>query len=572
MQSFGRNRWTKIWMLIDMNKQLTLFEDETKDKTNHTAQSYTGIYGMHKYWSKKPYNIIRNFILRYTEKDEIVLDPFCGSGISVTESIFTERKAIEIDINPSAIFITKQMINKVPTKSIQKEFSELESEVKDVINSFYIVRRRDKEFIGTHFIWENGKLTEVWYKNDVKSRTKIIERPTQDDLELALSFSYNKIPYYYPKDRFFHNSRINANRENYIYELFTPRNLMALSLLMNRIEKIENNDIKEFFKFCFTASVGQASKMVFVVKRRGKFNGKPRKNERKEVGSWVIGYWVPKEHFEINVWNCFENRYRKILKAKRGFEYKKYSINEAASFEELSDSKNLLLINEPAQKALKEIPDNSIDYVITDPPHGNRQPYLELSMMWNSWLRKDVNYDDEIVISESKDRKKDIQNYYKLLNEVLAEIERTLKPNHHFSLMFNSLDDETWINLFIYTSNLKFDLEKVETLEYSANSVVQDTRSAGLKTDFILTFRKNPNKIIKRIELISINKNKNYIINLIEGYLEDSREKCLETYQILNLLISELLHQNKFFRLSEVLHILKMDFDKEGYKWIKGGI
>lgn len=114
-------------MVIDMNKQLTLFEDETKDKTNHIAESYTGIYAMHKYWSKKPYNIIREFILRYTEKDEIVLDPFCGSGISVTESIFTERKAIGIDINPSAIFITKQMINKVPTKLIQKEFSKLES-------------------------------------------------------------------------------------------------------------------------------------------------------------------------------------------------------------------------------------------------------------------------------------------------------------------------------------------------------------------------------------------------------------------------------------------------------------
>jgi len=555
-----------------MNAKLTLLKDKTKDSNNHKAKSYTGIYAMHKYWSKKPYNIIREFILRYTEKGQIALDPFCGSGISVIESIFTEREAIGIDINPSAIFITKQMINKVNIILMQKEFIKLESEIKDVINSFYIIKRKNKKFIGTHFIWENAKLTEVWYKNDVKSRTKIIEKPMRDDLELASSFSYDKISYYYPKDRFFHNSRINANRKNHIYELFTPRNLMALSLLMDRIEKIENKNVKEFFKFCFTASVGQASRMVFIVKRRGKFNGKSRKTERKEVGSWVIGYWVPKENFEINVWNCFKNRYRKVLKAKKELEHKKYSINEATNFEELLDSKNLLLINEPAQKALKELPDNSIDYVITDPPHGNRQPYLELSMLWNSWLKKDVNYEDEIVISESKDRKKDIHNYFNLLNEVFAEIERILKPNHHFSLMFNSLNDETWINLLIHTSSLKFDLENVETLEYSANSVVQDTRRAGLKTDFILTFRKNPNKIIKDIELVSLKKNKNYVVNLIVDYLKNSREKYLETYQILNLLISELLHQNKFFRLSEVLHILKTDFDKEGNKWTKRGI
>ena len=550
-----------------MLKQLTLFENETKDETNHIAKSYTGIYGMHKYWSKKPYNILRDFILRYTNKGDIVIDPFCGSGISITESIFTGRKAVGIDINPSAIFITKQMLSKIPAKLIQEEFSILESEIKDRVNSFYDVRRGDAKFVGTHFIWENDNLTEVWYKNNTKSRRKVIEKPTEDDLELASSFSYEKIPYFYPKDNFFHNSRINTNRESHIYDLFTPRNLTALSLLMDRIEKIENGDIREFFRFCFTASVGQASKMVFVVKRRGKFNGKLRETEKKEVGSWVIGYWLPKENFEINAWNCFENRYKKILKAKKGLEYKKYPINEASEFEELLDSKNVLLLNAPSQNALKKIPDNSVDYVITDPPHGNRQPYLELSMMWNSWLKKEVNYGDEIVISESKDRGKDISNYYKLLNEVFVEIERILKPNHYFSLMFNSLDDETWINLITHTNRLNFEIERVETLEYSANSVVQDTRGAGLKTDFVLTFRKDPDRIIKNTELISAKKNKDYFVKLIENYLENSREKGLETYQILNLLISDSLQQGKFFRLSEVLNILKTSFKREENKW-----
>ncbi|MCD6145008.1 MAG: DNA adenine methylase, partial [Methanosarcinales archaeon] len=252
-----------------MLKQSALFEDEIKNETNHLAKSYTGIYGMHKYWSKKPYNILRDFILQYTNKGDVVIDPFCGSGISITESIFTGRKAVGIDINPSAIFITKQMISKTPVNLIQKEFSRLESEIKDKINSFYVVRRGDKKFVGTHFIWESDKLTEVWYKNNIKNRTKVIKEPTEGDLKLASSFSYEKISYFYPKDNFFHNSRINTNRENHIYDLFTPRNLMALSLLMDRIEKIENVDIREFFRFCFTASVGQASKMVFVVKRRG---------------------------------------------------------------------------------------------------------------------------------------------------------------------------------------------------------------------------------------------------------------------------------------------------------------
>ena len=43
---------------------------------------------------------------------------------------------------------------------------------------------------------------------------------------------------------------------------------------------------------------------------------------------------------------------------------------------------------------------------------------------------------------------------------------------------------------------MNFDIEKIETLEYSARSVVQDTRKSGLKTDFILTFKKNPKNFI----------------------------------------------------------------------------
>jgi len=539
------------------------------ENNNHIAESYTGIYSMHKYWSKKPFNIIRNFILNYTTKNEIVVDPFCGSGISITESIFTGRKAIGIDINPSAIFITKQMLNKISTKALNEEHRKIESECKDRINTLYQVKRGDKHFIGTHFLWENEKLTEVWYNNGVGRKSKVIDIPTDEDITLASSYSYSEIPYYYPKKNFFHNSRINADRKKHVYDLFTPRNLTALSFLLDGIEKIENDDIRNMLKFCFTSSVGQASKMVFVVKRRGKFNGQTRKTERKEVGSWVIGYWIPKENFEINVWNCFENKFKRILKAKKEQEHAKYNLNEASNLEELNkSSKNLLLVNNSAIKVLGNIPDNSVDYVITDPPHGNRMPYLEQSMMWNEWLKKDVNYDDEIVISESKDRNKDINDYYLLLNEVLTNIERILKPERYFSLMFNSLDDDTWINLIKFLNGLNFDLHKVETLGYSATSVVQDNRGAGLKTDFIFTFRKNPYKVKKEIELYNINQHKSIFIEMIDEYIKKSKNG-LEIYEILNNLVIDLLKQGKFFKLSEVLTIIKKEYNKMGNKWVK---
>jgi DNA modification methylase len=85
--------------------QLEIFEKE-KNIDEYSAESYTGIYALHKYWSKKPFNIVRHFIKKYSKENDIVLDPFSGSGISIIETILSNRKAIGYDINPAAIFIT----------------------------------------------------------------------------------------------------------------------------------------------------------------------------------------------------------------------------------------------------------------------------------------------------------------------------------------------------------------------------------------------------------------------------------------------------------------------------------
>ena len=41
------------------------------------------------------------------------------------------------------------------------------------------------------------------------------------------------------------------------------------------------------------------TRMVFAVTGRGKTKGEAA--EKVEVGSWVIGYWRPRLHFEVNV-------------------------------------------------------------------------------------------------------------------------------------------------------------------------------------------------------------------------------------------------------------------------------
>jgi len=65
------------------------------------------MYKAMKYWGKKPQSIFREYIEHYSEKDEIVLDPFAGSGVCPLEAVETNRKAIAIDLNPLSIFMIK---------------------------------------------------------------------------------------------------------------------------------------------------------------------------------------------------------------------------------------------------------------------------------------------------------------------------------------------------------------------------------------------------------------------------------------------------------------------------------
>ncbi|MGB4626459.1 MAG: DNA methyltransferase [Erysipelotrichaceae bacterium] len=543
----------RIVNLKKIEMQTTLFEnkikqDYSKKEISHKAKSYTGLYAMHKYWGKKPFNIMADFIKKYTLPDEIVLDPFCGSGVSVTEAVFNRRKGVGIDINPISILITKNIIQNIDLKLVLNEFNKIEAKVKDKIQELYVVERNGQKYEGQNFLWENGELTEVRYSNGTRKRYADV--PNQKDIEKAFEISYNKIDTFFPRENFFHNSRINANRENQTSDLFTPRNLLALSLIYQEIENITNNQIKDFFKFCFTASMGQSSKMVFVIKRRNKTkeNGSTKISEKKEIGSWVIGYWMPNDYFENNAWTCFENRFKKIFKAKKEQSKLGQNYRQGDHFEAL-DKTDFILVKSPSQDYLKSLPENSIDYILTDPPHGNRIPYLELSLLWNSWLKENVDYEKEIIISESKDRKKDKNNYNTLMYSVFKECYRVLKPEKKLSFMFNSLDDDAWISSVEMFRSIGYKLELVETLGYSANSVVQDNRKNSLQTDFIITYSKPLRPIITdRLEIIRFSEYPDLIMKISE-----LKKKDYKPYQIMNHIMKELLSQDKFLNVSELI-------------------
>ena len=453
--------------------------------SNTDPKTYSTIYAMHKYWAKKPHNLINEYIQKYSKKNDIVLDPFSGSGISLIESYNSKRKAIGIDINPIACAITKGILTPIDIIKFENEFLKIEKECKDKINSFYKIKRNNKTYVATHFVWINEKLNEIRYKNGKMVKLK----PIRSDVQLAKSFTYTKIKQFYPKDKLFDNSRINTDSKSRICDLFTSRNTTALAILLDKINKIHDKNIRKIFRLCFSSMLGQTSKMVFAINNTI-INGEKKKLDTRKVGSWIIGYWVPNEHFELNVWNCFVTRYMKIFSAKK-IQQEKFGKPEFTTNFKSLKKLDILLINKSAIQGLKKIPSNSVDYIITDPPHGDRIPYLELSQMWNSWLKNKVNYKNEIIISNAKTRNKNIENYLKLFENTMLEMTRVLKTNKRLTLIFNTHSERTWQEIFNFTKNIGLKINDISTINYSHNSVVQEHKKNGLRFDFILTFKKS---------------------------------------------------------------------------------
>lgn len=68
-------------------------------------------YGVHPYFTRRPFNVVRRYILHYSRQGDAVLDPFGGSGVTAIEAFLENRIGIQNDINPMANFIAKGIVD-----------------------------------------------------------------------------------------------------------------------------------------------------------------------------------------------------------------------------------------------------------------------------------------------------------------------------------------------------------------------------------------------------------------------------------------------------------------------------
>jgi hypothetical protein len=93
-------------------------------------------------------------------------------------------------------------------------------------------------------------------------------------------------------------------------------------------------------------------------------------------------------------------------------------------------------INVGSTSDLKNIEENTIDYIFTDPPFGGNLNYSELSFIWEAWLKVFTNQKQEAIISAVQ--RKGLLEYQSLMTQCFSECYRVLKPGRWMTVEFHN--------------------------------------------------------------------------------------------------------------------------------------
>lgn len=505
--------------------------DKPIDSTKATA-----IYNMHTYWSKKPHGAIQQYIRHFTKPGDLVLDPFCGSGGTTLAALIDGRAAIAIDRSPAATFITKNYCAPVDVRDLKIAFEELKANVKPEIDWLYETRcdRCGEKATTGYTVYSQvfqcprcmakvplfdcveikgetvaGKPKKITvcphcYKNgheeEISTRTKrygaipvlvsyLCEgkcNPSRDerrhndpdkkkreyfekyDLAKIKEIEGKSIPYWIPQNKMMNieddskpwGVKWRAGTSNFrtVAELFTKRNLWALAALKHFSSK---NRFAEQFEFTLTGALLHCSKMA---------------THKETGGGYMMGtYYLPQTFKERSVFKTFT---RKINENING--YNAIRIQQQIAISTQSSTK------------MDQIPQNSVDYIFTDPAYADKVQYGELNFVWEAWLSLDTHWhNDEIIVNAVRGVTE--SDWASMMLQAMKECYRVLKPGRWISLCYHDTSEGTWALIQDIMAEAGFIVDTSDSaifIDTGQKSYNQLTADKSTKRDLVINFRK----------------------------------------------------------------------------------
>lgn len=580
-----------------------------KTAINNTvkALSHTPQYKMHKYFARRPYNVFSNLIDYYSDKGQIVLDIFCGGGVTVFEGVKLERNVIGVDLNPLATFITRMQMFNGDIKELKNQIKNFIIEKIEHLQELYKIQLLDDEGYCEWIEWaydvlcpecgnriiltEENKVKNGFYKcpneecscKDGVARTKCksngaipirlkytstidnkvkVRILANDEADVILNsekdYADKLNGLIYPSFEFPMNW--DRQKEDKLYEkgiirysdLYSKRNLYILSTIFKEIihEKESGNFYSDYLYFIFSSSLRYTNKMSKVTENWE--GGNPTCMDKH-------AYYLPNSFIENNAVKVFIKRAKAIIK---GCEFSKKELpkesKESSHFSFDKNTCDYCIINGSSDSL--PLPDESIDVIITDPPYGSNVQYAELSVVWNAWYQIYANkenyiYREKEAVSNRKSNyegSKTESDYERLLYGIYKEAYRVLKNDSYMVFTFNNKNLNVWLAMLRAVAKSGFYLAKNGVLFQDFISSYKNTShlkyEGNVQGDFIYSFVKSENITIE-----------DFSGKTIDDVIKDSLSHVINNVIINdNPISSEILYKEIFTELASNLMKLIM--------------
>jgi len=342
-------------------------------------------YGVHPYFTRRSWSVVQAYVERFSRPGDLVLDPFGGSGVTAVEALVLGRRGWQVDLNPLANFIARQLA--VSPVSLER-------------------------------------LTEAFYDLKARCEPRIRRWRRAGEAELAEALA----AYDYPRD-----VPLPRNADvRYVHELFTPHQLVSLACLRHEIRQTEDPTVRDLLLLAFSGTLAKTNRTFISATGR-----KPSRGGASIFS--LYRYNVPKSPVELDVWEQFESRFGSLWAAKR-------ETNEL--IDGRYSGETFRVITGSATRLTGLVEPGTVDYIYTDPPYGGHIAYLDLSTMWNAWLGfavPDASRGDEVI--EGGDVGHSGQDYTQLLDQSIRGMFDVLKPGRWLSLVFCHRDLGYWYTI-----------------------------------------------------------------------------------------------------------------------------
>ncbi|MDP3061889.1 MAG: DNA methyltransferase [Chloroflexota bacterium] len=351
-------------------------------------------FKIHPYYTKQPSNVVGEYIKHFCPEGGLVVDPFCGSGVTAVEALTNRRKVVVGDLDPLAVFITRMTcLAPVDLNAFWDSYRQVEAELRPIVD---FVRKASANELAKYDL-------KVWYPRGVKLPS-------------------------------------NADR-GYVEEIFGRAQLITLAHLLTAIGKVKEEQARQLLLFVFSGILARAS-LTYAIDTKHAGGG--------DSGIFrLFRYSVLPSPDYRDVWKLFETRARLVARAKEE--------GNKLFGDFFQEGDTFVVYNDTAENLLSHIREGSADYVYTDPPYGKHITYLDLSTMWHAWLGFNVTDEmRQHEAIENGEQQFDERHYMDVLDRSFAAMFKALKEDAWLSLVYHHKDPNLWYQIQEMFKNIGF--------------------------------------------------------------------------------------------------------------------